>query len=44
MPSSTGFVQIPAGGEPGFTGSDPTTALTFLSSQEEEFIDFNDIL
>ncbi|WP_145999785.1 hypothetical protein [Endozoicomonas acroporae] len=44
VPSSTGFVQIPAGGEPGFTGSDPTTALTFLSSQEEEFIDFNDIL
>ncbi|WP_422449705.1 MULTISPECIES: hypothetical protein [unclassified Endozoicomonas] len=44
MPSSNGFVQIPVGGEPGFTSSDPTTALTFLSSQEEEFIDFNDIL
>ncbi|MBO9495108.1 hypothetical protein J7438_13565 [Thalassotalea sp. G20_0] len=44
VPSSPGSVQIPVGGEPGFTGSDPATALTFLSSQEEEFIDFNDIL
>ncbi|WP_422468391.1 hypothetical protein [Endozoicomonas sp. ALC013] len=44
VPSSNGFVQIPVGGEPGFTGSDPATALTFLSSQEEEFIDFDDIL
>ncbi|MBO9481773.1 hypothetical protein [Salinisphaera sp. G21_0] len=44
VPSSTGFVQIPVVGEPGFTGSDPATALTFLSSQEEEFIDFDDIL
>ncbi|WBA88729.1 hypothetical protein [Endozoicomonas sp. GU-1] len=44
VPSSTGFVPIPAGVEPGFTGSDPATALTFLSSQEEEFIDFDDIL